>query len=130
MIKTLKNITILIIILTTIIILPGCFFGTPLEQTVTPTIFARGLPSGVVASSVSLTVRDSEGVVIADVTYSSLPERITITVPEGDGLVFELIIETMNVEGSLYFIGTATVDISMDSAVVTLEMYEMYEIEV
>jgi len=63
----------MLFIILTAAILSGCFFGTPVEKTVTPTIRAIGVPDSADVVSVSLLVTDSEGVVVSDTTYSTLP---------------------------------------------------------
>ena len=80
-IKILKNVNLLIILLITVTVLSGCFFGTPVVKTVTPTIRAIGVPDGTDVGSVSLTVTDADGIVIADETYTTLPSEIKLSIP-------------------------------------------------
>ena len=119
---------ILIILLTVVTVLTGCFFGTAIEKTVTPTIRAIGIPLDINIGSMTLTVTDSDSVIIVEETYTTLPTEITIEVPEGNGINFELTIQladafiAVDPGAATSYTGTDTVDISVDSAVVTLNM--------
>lgn len=105
------------------VLFSGCFLsGTPGEL-VSPTIRAIGLPDASAVGSVTLTVT-GPGMDPVEVSYSQLPSVINIAIPEGNDRTFELSVGT----GDSYtgpiasYKGTATADITSDSAVVTLNM--------
>ncbi len=106
-----------------VLIFSGCFLSAPTGELVSPTIRAIGLPdiSSVGTVTLKVTGPDMDPV---EVSYSQLPSVINIAVPEGNDRKFELTV-TM---GSSYtgtvasYKGTATADITSDSAVVTLDM--------
>ena len=123
-----RNVKILVILLTVLTVLSSCFFGTPVEKTVTPTIRAIGIPTDINIGSISLTVSDADGVIIAENTFSALSTELTIAVPEGNDLNFELTVQLADAFIALpttvatSYKGTTTADITEDSAVITLNM--------
>ena len=124
-IKKIKKLFLLII--TILIIVSGCFFGTTVENTVTPTIRTIGLPDASAVGSVTLKVTGPDMDPI-EVNYSTLPSVINIAIPEGNDRTFELsvgltpafIAASPGIATS--YKGTGTADINTDSAVVTLNM--------
>lgn len=119
-----RNISIVMIPLLMLMVFSGCFFGTGIEKTVTPTIRAIGIPSDINIGSITLTVTDSAGAVIVEETYTSLPTGITVSIPEGNNITFEL---TINMDplfsGTITsYKGTATTNIASETATVDIIM--------
>lgn len=122
-IKMFKNICILVSLAAGIMILFGCPFGTPNENMVTPEIRAIGLPSPDVVESVTLTV-SGPNMETVEVIYATLPGIINISIPEGNDITFELMVnmESGYIGAATSFKGTATADVASDNAVITLNM--------
>ncbi len=116
-----KSVLLSIVFLT--VVLSSCFFSAPEANLVTPVIRVLEAPSASMVDSVVLTVSgpDMDDV---EVSYSTLPDMISIAIPEGDNRTFELEINmNSSFPGTIKsFRGTATADITSDSATVTLGM--------
>jgi len=124
LVSGIKKIKVLFfLIITILIIVSGCFFGTTVENTVTPIIRAIGLPAASAVGSVTLKVT-GPGMDPVEVSYSQLPSVINISIPEGNDRTFELTVGTVPAyTGTIAtFSGTATASINTNEAVVTLNM--------
>ncbi len=110
-----------------VLIFSGCFLSAPTGELVSPTIRAIGLPdiSSVGTVTLKVTGPDMDPV---EVSYTQLPSVINIAVPEGNDRKFELSVglsSTFTANPAIPYTsykGTATADITSDSAVVTLNM--------
>ncbi len=120
-----KIYTAVIVILA--VLFSGCFLSGTTGELVSPTIRAIGLPDASVVSSVTLTIT-GPGMDPVEVSYSQLPSVINIAIPEGEDRTFELSVGLSSTFTSnpaipyTSFKGTATADVTSDSAVVTLNM--------
>lgn len=116
-----KSVLLSIVFLT--VVLSSCFFSAPEANLVTPVIRVLEAPAASMVDSVVLTVSgpDMDDV---EVSYSTLPDMISIAIPEGDNRTFELEINmNSSFPGTIKsFRGTATSNVTSDSATVTLGM--------
>jgi hypothetical protein len=121
-IKMFKNITAVLIISAGLIILSGCFFGTPVAKTVTPIIRIIGAPVVEDVESITLTVSgpDIEDIVLTDITPT---EDVIVNVPLGNDIIFELLINTFPASAITSYTGTSSpIDLNVDSTNVTVNI--------
>lgn len=119
--KYIKIPTVLIVIII-VIVLSGCFFGTPIEKTVTPTIRAIGIPGMDIINSITLKVTDSADTVIIEETFTSIPEEINVSVPEGNDLTFKLTINMGSASAIASYSGSAMATITEENTIIDITM--------
>ncbi|MDA3937727.1 MAG: hypothetical protein PF693_00245, partial [Spirochaetia bacterium] len=121
--KTIRYTALAVAFITAAVIFSSCFMGELSSNMITPEIRAIGLPDASIVDSVTLKVTGA-GMDPVEVSYSSVPSVINLSIPEGNDRTFELTVGT----GPAYtgtiatYSGTATADINADGAVVTLDM--------
>jgi hypothetical protein len=123
--KNFKKISVFLLFIIGMMIFSGCFFGTPIDKTVTPVIRAIGIPDASAITSMTISATDSEGVVLDETTLSSLPSiptEFTLSIPEGTNITFELTINIETASTIASYKGTALADISAGSADVIITM--------